>query len=135
MEQITHLGPLVWDAVDCISLLCKHAAREGPSLSVRAVASLEQKRTKRYEARMVRQLTHVTVTSERDREAMIELQSSHVRDLTSNDEAFGAGINVLPNGVDLDYFRPLNQERRRFNIVFSGKMSYHANVATALYLC
>jgi polysaccharide biosynthesis protein PslH len=52
----------------------------------------------------------------------------------SSDEASGASITVLPNGVDLEYFRPLNQERRRFNIVFSGKMSYHANVATALYL-
>lgn len=134
MEQIIHISPLVWDAVDCISLLCKHAAKAGPSLSVRAVALLEQKRTQQYEARMVQQLRHIAVTSERDRQALIELQRLYTGDLVSSDEALGAGIKVLPNGVDLNYFRPLHQERRRFNIVFSGKMSYHANVATALYL-
>lgn len=134
MEQIAHLAPLVWDAVDCISLLCKHTARAGPSLSVRAVASLEHKRTQRYEASMVQRLRHIAVTSECDRQALIELHRLHNGDLVSSDEALGAGITVLPNGVDLDYFRPLYQERRRFNIVFSGKMSYHANVATALYL-
>src|SRR5436309_1668795 len=134
MEQIIHISPLVWDAVDCISLLCKHAAKAGPSLSVRAVALLEQKRTQHYEARMVQQLRHIAVTSERDRQALIELQRLYTGDLVSSDDALGAGITVLPNGVDLNYFRPLHQERRRFNIVFSGKMSYHANVATALYL-
>ena len=41
---------------------------------------------------------------------------------------------MLPNGVDLDYFHPMHETRRRLNLVFSGKMSYHANIATALYL-
>jgi sugar transferase (PEP-CTERM/EpsH1 system associated) len=131
----THpIGPLVWDAVDCISLLCKHAANAGPTLQVRAVALLEHKRTQRYEASMAQRFHHITVTSERDRQALIDLQRLHTGDLTSSDDALGAGIQVLPNGVDLDYFRPLNPPRRRFNIVFSGKMSYHANIATALYL-
>ncbi len=126
--------PLVWDAVDCISLLSKHTAQAGPSLSVRAVAFLEQKRTQHYEARMVRQHRHITVTSERDRQALIDLHRMHTGDLLSSDEQLAPGIHVLPNGVDLEYFRPLQQDRRRFNLVFSGKMSYHANVATALYL-
>jgi polysaccharide biosynthesis protein PslH len=134
MEQIADLGPLVWDAVDCISLLFKYAARSGPSLSVRAVASLEQKRTQHYEARIVQRLRHIAVTSEHDRQALTDLHRHHTGDHLSSDEALGARITVLPNGVDLDYFCPLNQEKRRFNIVFSGKMSYHANVATALYL-
>ncbi len=134
MERLALTHPLVWDAVDCISLLSKHTAQAGPSLSVRAVALLEQKRTQRYEARMVRQHRHITVTSERDRQALIDLHRMYTGDLLSSDEQLAAGIQVLPNGVDLEYFRPLQQERRRFNIVFSGKMSYHANVATALYL-
>lgn len=134
MERLADTHPLVWDAVDCISLLSKHAAQAGPSLSVRAVAFLEQRRTQHYEARMVRQHRHITVTSERDRQALIDLHRMHTGDLLSSDEQLAAGIHVLPNGVDLEYFRPRQQERRRFNIVFSGKMSYHANVATALYL-
>ena len=29
MEQLAHMQPLVWDAVDCISLLCKHTMVAG----------------------------------------------------------------------------------------------------------
>jgi len=134
MEQIARKYPLVWDAVDCISLLCKQTIVSGPSLPVRAVALLEHKRTQRYEARMVQQLQHIVVTSERDRQAMIALRRMQSHDLMSSDEELGKKIYVLPNGVDVEYFRPMQQQRRPLNLVFSGKMSYHANVATALYL-
>lgn len=134
MRQIAHTFPLVWDAVDCISLLSKHTIASGPSRAVRAVALLEHERTRRYEGKTLGQLRHTVVTSERDRQAMIELLRTYTHDLTSDDEELGAGISVIPNGVDLEYFHPLQVERRRFNLVFSGKMSYHANVATALYL-
>jgi polysaccharide biosynthesis protein PslH len=134
MEQLARTHPLVWDAVDCISLLCKHTVVAGPDLVVRAVAMLEHKRTQHYEATMLDKLPQVLVTSERDRQAMIALRRTQKKKLVSSDEELGAGISVLPNGVDLEYFHPTQQERRRFNLVFSGKMSYHANVATALYL-
>ncbi|GAC1385472.1 MAG: glycosyltransferase [Ktedonobacteraceae bacterium] len=134
LESMARVCPLVWDAVDCISLLCKHTIVAGPNMTVRGVALLEHKRTQRYEARMMRQLRHIVVTSERDRQAMIALHRTFMGDLTTSDEALGAGICVLPNGVDLAYFSPLQEERRPLNIVFSGKMSYHANVATAIYL-
>lgn len=134
MEHLTETQPLVWDAVDCISLLSKHTMAAGPSLAVRAVARLEHKRTRRYEAKLLRKLHHVIVTSERDRRAMIELYRTESNDLLSSDAVLGASITVLPNGVDLQYFRPLEQQRRHLNVVFSGKMSYHANFATALYL-
>src|SRR6185437_14741692 len=42
-------------------------------------------------------------------------------------------VSVIANGVDLDYFRPLAAAREPATIVFSGKMSYHANVSAALY--
>lgn len=134
MEQLVRMPPLVWDAVDCISLLCKHTIMAGSSLRVRMVARLEHERTQRYEARLLSQLQHVVVTSERDRQAMIELHRKHTVDLPGSDGVLGVDVSVLPNGVDLEYFHPVPQGRRRFNVVFSGKMSYHANVATALYL-
>lgn len=135
MGPLFETQPLVWDAVDCISLLSKHAMTAGPSASVRTVARFELKRTRRYEASMLEVLPHVVVTSERDRQAMIDLRRLHgSADLTSSDEELGAGIRVLPNGVDLEYFRPLHHDRLPGNLVFSGKMSYHANFATALYL-
>src|SRR5713101_3735506 len=104
MEQLVHKQPLVWDAVDCISLLCKHTMVAGPSLKVRMVARLEHERTQRYEARLLSQLRHVVVTSERDRQEMINLHRKHTGDLYSNDDALDIDVSVLPNGVDLDYF-------------------------------
>jgi glycosyltransferase involved in cell wall biosynthesis len=46
-----------------------------------------------------------------------------------------APISVLPNGVDLDYFTPNTAvPRDPETIVFSGKMSYHANISMVKYL-
>ena len=134
MEDLARTYPLIWDAVDCISLLSQYTIAAGHSLAVRTVARLEHKRTQQYEARMLNQLQHVVVTSTNDQQAMVELHRRHLNDLMSKDDVSRADIQVLPNGVDLDYFQPHQQERRRYNLVFSGKMSYHANVAAALYL-
>lgn len=135
VEHLAFSYPLVWDAVDCISLLYKQTIVSGPSLLTRSVAMLEHKRVQVYEAKLLSKLQHVVVTSELDRQAMIDLQRIKTRDVTSDDSQLGSSINVLPNGVDLEYFYPLQQERKCFNLVFSGKMNYHPNVATALYLC
>ena len=130
LQSLSLSAPLVWDAVDCISLLCEQTMKAGPSLPVRAVASLEYRRTQRYEASQLGRLRHVVVTSERDRQAMLGL----LEGTNGRDEEQKAGIEVLPNGVDLEYFRPGNRSGSPRNIVFLGKMSYHANVAAALYL-
>jgi len=97
---------------------------------VRTVASLEYQRTRRYEASLLGRLRRTVVTSERDRQALLKL----LEDANGGNEEREAGIEVLPNGVDLEYFRPTHQLGRPFNVVFLGKMSYHANVAAALYL-
>src|SRR5207249_11244653 len=59
------------------------------------------------------------ISSERDRQAMINLHRKHTGDLHSSNDALDLDVSVLPNGVDLDYFHPMPQDRRRFNIVFS----------------
>src|SRR5437588_5287940 len=82
MESLTQAHPLVWDAVDCISLLSKQTMVGGPSLPVRTVALLEHKRTQRYEGRILHMLPHVLVTSERDRQAMIELRRTQTGNTT-----------------------------------------------------
>jgi len=42
-------------------------------------------------------------------------------------------IAVVPNGVDFDYFKPSEIEKK-FDIVFTGNMSYPPNVDGAVYL-
>jgi polysaccharide biosynthesis protein PslH len=134
MKEIAQSSPLVWDSVDCISLLCEKAASKGPSFPVRALAALEFKRTQRFEAQMLRQIPYVVTISEGDRQALLDLyrlQNGYAED---SNEDLAINIDVVPSGVDLEYYRPSQEERLPYNIVFFGKMSYHANVAAALYL-
>jgi glycosyltransferase involved in cell wall biosynthesis len=41
---------------------------------------------------------------------------------------------VLPHGIDQDYFKPSQTERSPETLLFSGKMSFHANIAAVLLL-
>src|SRR5690606_29663457 len=42
-------------------------------------------------------------------------------------------IEIVPNGVDTDFFRPLEAEKR-YDLVFTGNMSYPPNIDCAMYL-
>lgn len=132
--------PVVWDSVDCISYLFAQSARDSRSWSGRLLTRLDLGRTRRYEGRLVGRFARVLVTSPVDRRALLELwQASQ-----SSDEGgfippapFAVDedhITVLPNGVDMDYFRPGDGPRAPETLVISGKMSYHANVTAVLYL-
>jgi glycosyltransferase involved in cell wall biosynthesis len=125
--------PVVWDSVDCISLLFEQAAHASSSTWSRFVTGRELTRTRWYEAWLVRQFERVLVTSARDRSAFFDLLNEFA---PASGAYFPAleRIRVLPNGVRLDYFAPCAIARDCQTIVFTGKMSYHANVTAALYL-
>jgi glycosyltransferase involved in cell wall biosynthesis len=118
--------PVVWDSVDCISHLFKQAASQSGSLFGKMMTRFELGRTHRAEGRLLGAFDHVLVTSAADRTALLE---------TVPDGANSAPITVLSNGVDQDYFR-INPdlERDSDTLVFSGKMSYHANISMVMYL-
>lgn len=123
------LLPVVWDSVDCISLLFQRAAQASQSRFGRWAARVELPRTRRYERQAVRRFARTLVTSPGDQEALLNL----ARKARKADQP-PPRVEVLPNGVDLDYFRPLNTERQTDTIVMTGKMSYHANVTAAAAL-
>jgi glycosyltransferase involved in cell wall biosynthesis len=131
-SSLAHTLPMVWDAVDCISLLYKQTAISGPNLPWRLLASMEYQRIQRYEASMLQVAQHIIVTSERDRQALLNLLPIPGTSHSGEECRTQPLISVLPNGVQS--FRSVSQARRRFNIVFSGKMNYHPNQAAALYL-
>jgi sugar transferase (PEP-CTERM/EpsH1 system associated) len=128
--------PVIWDAVDCISLLFERAAGASQSFFGHWVTLLELPRTRRYEGWLVRQFPRVLVTAEGDRRGMEELSGIRDQGSDSNPQS-DSNISVLPNGVDLEYFRPGlpgQGPRKRDTIVLTGKMSYHANVTAAVWL-
>lgn len=133
--------PIVWDSVDCISLLFEKAARGSRSRFGRLASAFDLPRTRRYEGWLTKQFDHTLVTAEADRAALSAL-AGPIDGNTSHSEhpseSHGAPdtppITVLPNGVDLEAFAPNYESRRGETIVLTGKMSYHANVTAALYL-
>ncbi len=114
---------IIWDSVDSITHLFEQAARRSQSAKGKLMTAFELPRTRRHEGWLAAQFDHVLVTSPTDR-AALEAISPH-----------RAPITVLPNGVDLNYFTPCEGAPREPDaLVFSGKMSYHANITAALHL-
>jgi len=118
--------PVIWDSVDSISHLFRQASSYSRSLFGKLVTRLELPRTERAEGNLVVLFDHVVITSETDKNALLKLVPNG---------KLPAPVTVLPNGVDLDYFQPNPSiQRDPETIVFSGKMSYHANVSMVKYL-
>lgn len=118
--------PIVWDSVDCISLLFAQALEKSNSWFGQFVTRADLPRTRRYEGELVTLFEKTLVTSGADRMALYSLVREPLK--------VNPSIVVLPNGVDLEYFKPRNERRDPYAIVFSGKMSYHANVTAASFL-
>ncbi len=120
--------PLVWDSVDCISLLFAQAAQQSAARGTRLLARLELGRTRRHEGHLVHLADHTVVTAQGDADALRSLAAAA-------DAGRSPCLSVVPNGVDTETFRPAPPANRApARIVFSGKMSYHANATAALHL-
>ena len=118
--------PVIWDSVDCISHLFQQAAQQSRSFFGRFMTRFELSRTRKAEGELAYRFDRVLVTAPADRDALLGLVPA---------ETSSAKISVLPNGVDLQYFYPaLESQRDPETILFSGKMSYHANISMAKYL-
>ncbi|MBX6771835.1 MAG: glycosyltransferase [Chloroflexi bacterium] len=120
------LGPLIpptvaslFDAVDSISLLWERTVRASHSRRQRLLARLELTRTRAYEARLPTWFDQLVATADEDARALEQL-------------APGTHVEVIPNGVDLAAFAPWEGPREPATLVFTGKMSYHANVTAVL---
>jgi glycosyltransferase involved in cell wall biosynthesis len=113
--------PVVWDSVDCISYLFQQASVHSKSGFGKFITRFELGRTRQMEGKLIGEFDHVLVTSKTDKNALLEL---------SLPDTTPAPISVLPNGVDLEFFYPNPGVQRDPNtLVFSGKMSYHANIS------
>src|SRR5581483_2061113 len=123
--------PLIWDSVDCISELLEQTQRSSTRRASRLMARVELPRTRGYEPRLVTLFSRTLVVSNAERAAFLKLlQAARLLNTPYAAET----IRVVPNGVDLEFFSPSAVKREPATILFSGKMSYHANVTAAQYL-
>jgi glycosyltransferase involved in cell wall biosynthesis len=109
--------PRVYDAVDCMTHLLDQTRRWSDHRPSRLLARLDAARTRRFEAQLGRHFDRILVTSAIERQALVALAP----DAADN-------ITVVPNGVDLEYFRPAIGPRDPATLVFVGRMGYHANI-------
>ena len=89
------------------------------SFVTRPIFNMEYRRLKRYEAAIFEDFEVKTIISEPDRDLFPHKRRNE--------------ILVIPNGVDHDYFKPQEREKR-YDLVFTGNMSYPPNVNAVDYL-
>lgn len=83
--------------------------------------NIESKRVKKYEALILKQFKKNLVCSLEDLEYLREHNP-------------GANIELLPNGVDLDRFKPQNHDYTATEtLLFTGNMDYAPNVDAVIY--
>ena len=124
--------PCVWDAVDCVSQLYEQGAMHGATLLMRLLGQHEAQRVRAYERNALYHFRHVLVTSERERDSLLQIAAQTATAALKSGVC--AKISVVPHGIDQNYFQPFNGPRQPGTLVFSGKMSFHANIAGVLQL-
>jgi len=102
--------PRVWDTIDSIARLQAKILRLARSPIERLVSLEELVKLRRYEPRLCRRFDCVLTSTALDREA---LRAPNVR--------------LAPNGVDLQYYRPMDIAPEPDTILFYGRLSYIAN--------
>jgi glycosyltransferase involved in cell wall biosynthesis len=125
IKTLDNFTPVVWDSVDSISYLFEQASAFSTDRLSRYITKFELARTKKFENKMVGRFDRLLVTSNIDQNAYITY--------SENNKAY-ENINIVPNGVDLEYFNHTEYiEREPNSIIISGKMSYHANISMVTF--
>ena len=118
-EYIRHKDlPKAIDYQDVFSYGMKRR-RDIANFITRPIYNMEYQRLCRYEAAVFDEFEVKSIISQPDRDLI-----PHPK----RDE-----ILIIPNGVDHDFFKPQQQEKR-YDIVFTGNMSYPPNVNAVEYL-
>jgi len=105
-----------FDTIDSIARLQEKILRGARSPFDRLVSLEELPKVRRYEPRLCRRFDCVLTSTELDRRA---LRAPNVR--------------VVPNGVDLEYYRPSDVIPEPDTIIFYGRLSYVANAEAIGY--
>jgi sugar transferase (PEP-CTERM/EpsH1 system associated) len=112
--------PLVLDMVDVDSVKWRTLAQKA-ALPLRRVYAAEARSLSAFEARAARHARAVLVVNERERDSLRQIEPA-------------ANVQVVPNGVALDAFRPHQPASDERRVVFCGVMGYRPNEDGAVWL-
>jgi glycosyltransferase involved in cell wall biosynthesis len=94
--------------------IVKRTASAEVSTARRLYSAIDWRKLKREEVAAWRRFDGVSVTSERDGAILSELEPR-------------TKVSVVPNGVDIDLFKPATTEPDRDSLLFFGAMNYYPN--------
>lgn len=112
--------PVVFDSVDCLTGLFGQMYRSKKNPIGKLVMLEEAWKLRRYEPRTLAAFQRIVITSDSERDELLSLNPA-------------LKVDVLPNGVDTEYFAPMGSTKAADRIVFSGKMGYHPNAQAAIW--
>jgi len=118
--QLVDDWPVLWDAVDYLSVLYAQAARSSSSLSLRLISRFEAPRLSVYERWLTQQFPATIVISSND--LTLFQQNNPVADR----------IHLAPTGVPIKPL-PDGQTRAPKRLIITGTLNYHPNIASVLY--
>lgn len=115
----SHPGiPKTLDYMDVFSKGMERRKRTEP-FYMRPILALEHRRLLRYERKIFQYFNNKTIISEQDKN-LIPHPKKHE-------------IHVVPNGVDINYFKAIHQ-KKEFELLFNGNMNYPPNIESVEYL-
>lgn len=106
--------PKTLDYMDSFSMGMKRRKEREKSLK-KWLYHIENKSLERYEESIFPYFDHHMIISEQDKQSF------------AFDDA--KKIHVVPNGVDAEFFAPNEDIKKKYDIIFTGNMSYPPNVA------
>lgn len=116
--KLKHHIPKTLDYMDSFSKGMQRRVQNAPII-FKAIFESEAKRLLRYENLIYDYFENHTIISEQDRDEIWHEKRKN--------------IYVIPNGLDANYFYPAEREKK-YEILFSGNMSYIPNVDAAYFL-
>ena len=112
--------PRLFDSVDSLALAYERGWRNRRgSITNRIIAYEEWLKMRSFEPKIVRAFDQVIVSSPVDKKMLCSDS--------------GPAVEVISNGVDLDYFNWDGREKDKNSIVFVGAMNYYVNVDSVLH--
>jgi polysaccharide biosynthesis protein PslH len=80
---------------------------------------MEWKRMEKYERKIFDAFDNKIIISEQDRKLIPHPKHEEIK--------------IIPNGVDLNYYVPMQREKK-YDLIFAGNMNYPPNIESALYI-
>jgi polysaccharide biosynthesis protein PslH len=111
--------PKILDSVDSPSLGSLSGFKSSKKLLHKVFWYLEYMKSKKIEKDLYPLYDLVFTSAERDMEQLMNLTNSKI-------------VN-MPNGVDLNYFKPMDLEKNPYSLVFVGTMDAFSNQQAVLY--